>query len=383
MNAYDGMEPYVFISYSHRDSNAVVPLIQNLQNRNFRVWYDDGVEVGSEWPDYIADRLERCSCVLAFVSRNYGESNNCREELTFAKELRKEIVVIHLEDRMKLRAGMRMQLVNLHALFYEQYENAQQFLDKLSEAEVLKNCRPKQGAPERKTAPAPETGAQAEEWWRLAQIYWEQKAYEQAAGLYRKAADLGYAKAQNSLGICYFNGQGVEMNRREAVYWYRKAAEQGYSYAQSNLGGCYYNGDGVVKDYEEALKWYRRAAEQGNMAAQYNMGNAYDDGNGVPKNFAEAARWYRMAADQGDAFAQNNLGNLYFFGKGVPKNYEEAVKWYRKAAEKGRPSAQYNLGLRYYHGQGVPQNREEAIKWVRMAADQGFADAKTWLTSLK
>ena len=120
MNAYDGMEPYVFISYSHRDSNAVVPLIQNLQNRNFRVWYDDGVEVGSEWPDYIADRLERCSCVLAFVSRNYGESNNCREELTFAKELRKEIVVIHLEDRMKLRAGMRMQLVNLHALFYEQ-----------------------------------------------------------------------------------------------------------------------------------------------------------------------------------------------------------------------------------------------------------------------
>ena len=38
MNAYDGMEPYVFISYSHRDSNAVVPLIQNLQNRNFRVW---------------------------------------------------------------------------------------------------------------------------------------------------------------------------------------------------------------------------------------------------------------------------------------------------------------------------------------------------------
>ena len=47
MNAYDGMEPYVFISYSHRDSNAVVPLIQNLQNRNFRVWYDDGVEVGS------------------------------------------------------------------------------------------------------------------------------------------------------------------------------------------------------------------------------------------------------------------------------------------------------------------------------------------------
>lgn len=383
MNAYEGMEPYVFVSYSHRDSKAVVPLIRELQNRGFRVWYDDGVEVGTEWPDYIAERLERCSCMLAFVSRNYGESNNCREELSFAKELRKEIVVIHLEDRMNLRAGMRMQLVNLHALFYEQYGNAQQFLDKLSEAEVLKTCRAKQGATEQKTAPAPEDIAQANEWYRLAEIYWEQKSYEQAVGLYRKAAELGHAKAQNSLGICYFNGQGVAADYREATRWYRKAAEQGYAYAQSNLGGCYYNGDGVPQDYDEAVKWYRKAAEQGNAAAEYNLGNAYDDGKGVPQDFGEAVKWYRKAAEKGDAFAQNNLGNLYFFGKGVPKDYEEAVKWYRKAAEKGRPSAQYNLGLRYYHGQGVPQNREEAIKWIQMAADRGFKDAKAWLISLK
>ena len=48
----------------------------------------------------------------------------------------------------------------------------------------------------------------------------------------------------------------------EAVKWYRKAAEQGFAGAQLNLGLCYYNGDGVERDYDEAMKWIRKAAEQ-------------------------------------------------------------------------------------------------------------------------
>ena len=87
----------------------------------------------------------------------------------------------------------------------------------------------------------------------------------------KKAADQGYIKAQNSLGTCYANGEGVAKDVYEAVKWYRKAADQGYAEAQFNLGWHYYNGVGVAKDTDEAVKWYRKAAMQGSEEAQKEL----------------------------------------------------------------------------------------------------------------
>ena len=41
----------------------------------------------------------------------------------------------------------------------------------------------------------------------------------------RAKAEQGDAEAQFNLGSCYDNGEGVEMNKTEAVKWFRKAAE--------------------------------------------------------------------------------------------------------------------------------------------------------------
>ena len=38
--------------------------------------------------------------------------------------------------------------------------------------------------------------------------------------------------------------------------------------AQLELGLCYYEGNGVEKSYDDAVKWYRRAAEQGHEGAK-------------------------------------------------------------------------------------------------------------------
>ena len=85
--------------------------------------------------------------------------------------------------------------------------------------------------------------------------------------------------AQYSLGDCYYYGWGVAEDEEEAVKWYRKAAEQGYAGAQNDLGLCYKNGYGVEKNAAKAVEWYRKAAEQGEMHAQYNLGGCY--GNGI------------------------------------------------------------------------------------------------------
>jgi len=72
------------------------------------------------------------------------------------------------------------------------------------------------------------------------------------------------------------------------VKWFRKAAEQGFARAQYSLGLCYYDGEGVTKDAAEAVKWFRKAAETGLRSGQYNLGVCYRTGEGVARDSAEA-----------------------------------------------------------------------------------------------
>ena len=38
--------------------------------------------------------------------------------------------------------------------------------------------------------------------------------------------------------------------------------------AQLLLGICYYKGEGVTKDYKEAVKWWTKSLQQGNAKAR-------------------------------------------------------------------------------------------------------------------
>ena len=49
---YEGDKEFIFISYSHKDNALVFPVIEKLAENGFRVWYDEGIDPGSEWPDY-------------------------------------------------------------------------------------------------------------------------------------------------------------------------------------------------------------------------------------------------------------------------------------------------------------------------------------------
>ena len=188
-------------------------------------------------------------------------------------------------------------------------------------------------------------------------------------------AEKGDAKAQSSLGVCYYNGIGMETNAVKAVKWQRKAAEQGLADAQYALGHYYENGEGVEKDFAEAAKWYRKAAEQGFVEAQFCLGACYAFGKGVTQDAVEAVKWYRKAANQGLAGAQFCLGGCYANGEGVTQDFSEALKWYRKAATQGEDAAQNNLGSMYANGQGVPQDYVEAYKWYNLSAAQGDSEA--------
>jgi len=112
---YEGGRPYIFVSYAHADSRDVMEVITDMHGRGYRVWYDEGIEVGSEWPECIAEHLRGASLMLAFISKAYMRSDNCRREMHYALMKRIKVINIFLEET-DMTPGMEMQIGNIFAL---------------------------------------------------------------------------------------------------------------------------------------------------------------------------------------------------------------------------------------------------------------------------
>ena len=138
--AYTGDKPYIFISYAHKDANRIYPIIEALQNSGLRVWYDEGLEVGSHWSEKIAKHLDASNCVLCFVTKNFLESENCKDEMHFAKDRGKGPMIIYL-DSVKLPMEMQMSYGRLHALSMEQMAGMDNLIREICRSDMLSTCR--------------------------------------------------------------------------------------------------------------------------------------------------------------------------------------------------------------------------------------------------
>lgn len=90
----------VFISYSHRDGDAVEAYVRAIQRLGGGVWIDrKGIQPGSRaWAAEILNGMRGAQAVLLFSSANSMASENVKEEIYLAKELKKPIVVARLDD---------------------------------------------------------------------------------------------------------------------------------------------------------------------------------------------------------------------------------------------------------------------------------------------
>ena len=244
---------------------------------------------------------------------------------------------------------------------------------------------------------------------------------EQAVELYRKAADQGLASAQTQLGICYFEGVGVEKDYDEAVRLFNLAAKQNdadaycmlsryYNFEQDHdkifenakkaadlhstmgefgLAECYQLGIGVKKDDSQADHWYEKVAEKGLMAAQVVFADRFFSNN----HYAKALYWFEKAADQGCAYAAMMAGDLYLHqtdvydvyyrlsgtnkkrDRGIPKDAEKGLALLHIAADCDYAPAKYCLALyhylKYLNNDNI-QSLKEAEKWMDEAAQQHF-----------
>lgn len=133
---YDGEKPYIFASYSHRNSESVLEVIGKLRKAGYRVWYDEGIDPGSEWDDFIAEKIEKCGYFIAFLSEEYLESENCRDELNYARDLDKDRLLVYLTG-VKLTGGLAMRLNRLQAIHKYKYSSTAAFFEKLISTPAL------------------------------------------------------------------------------------------------------------------------------------------------------------------------------------------------------------------------------------------------------
>ena len=152
---YRGEEPYIFISYAHRDKAEVYPILERMQADGYRVWFDEGIDPGTEWDEVIAAHVESCGYFLAFISENYLASENCKDELNYARDLNKKRLLVYLEE-VKLPGGMAMRMNRLQSVYKSKYENEGDFYTTLYAAEEIDGFRSASAsAQSSNTAPAP------------------------------------------------------------------------------------------------------------------------------------------------------------------------------------------------------------------------------------
>lgn len=112
--AYAGGEPYLFVSYSHRDAEKVYPILDALHDRKYRIWYDESCENGNDFRDELRHRIEGCSAVVLFVSEASMSSPFCGMEVIVARENGKRLYPIYLDDGTSVPPAFEILLSNTH-----------------------------------------------------------------------------------------------------------------------------------------------------------------------------------------------------------------------------------------------------------------------------
>jgi hypothetical protein len=134
--AYEGEEPYLFISYKRSDLVRIAATLRAVEAAGQRFWYDRGIPGGSDWNAVLEERLASSEGLLLFLSQPAVESKYVRREILFADTLDKPILVVQIEQA-ELRYGLRMLLEQFQMLNVDAPDFPEQLARALAHARTV------------------------------------------------------------------------------------------------------------------------------------------------------------------------------------------------------------------------------------------------------
>ncbi len=114
-----GSAVFAFICYSHTDQDVMEADTGWLQSQGITIWNDQNIRGGAEWNDELAFHIQHCSWFLFFVSPDSVESIHCRNELNYAQQHNRRIMVVEIAPT-EIPPGLQLTLNNRQFLFRHQ-----------------------------------------------------------------------------------------------------------------------------------------------------------------------------------------------------------------------------------------------------------------------
>lgn len=139
---YEGNESYVFISYCREDTQLCQELVSCLGRKHVRVWYDDAIHVGEEWPTIIATKLKASHVCIQLITENFVGSVNCNKELSFAAKNGVASVPIFIEGT-NITPGMDLMIGNVQYIKLRRDASGSldlSALDEVFKSQLVRDC---------------------------------------------------------------------------------------------------------------------------------------------------------------------------------------------------------------------------------------------------
>ena len=153
------------------------------------------------------------------------------------------------------------------------------------------------------------------------------KSNEEANERIIRLVEKNDAEACYNLGLYYFRGtNGFPQDYNKALKLWHRAGELGDAKAYTNIGSSYNNGQGVEVDKKEAELYYELAAIGGSANARFNLG-VYEY---HMCNMERALRHLFIAVGAGYNDSLEHIKDLYLNGHATKEDYMKALRLYQE-----------------------------------------------------
>ena len=190
----------------------------------------------------------------------------------------------------------------------------------------------------------------------------EKKPAKTTAGTFSrllKEAKEGNPESMRKVALAYraaYLKDNDEEKRKLYIDWLKQAAEAGSPAAQFHLSVRYGQGDYIEKDGEQTVYWMTRCAEKWHLKGGFWAGKYYSQGSPVPRDIIKAEKYFTQCIQE------------------EPADEEEKIL---------RAWAKFELALLYFQNNQFSAGRETIIRLLEESKEEGYTGTDHLLDTVR